>query len=170
VWAAGDVSADVMLANVAELEGRHAVEDMFGLAPPPICYEAQSAIYFFRPEVAAVGLNEQLCAARQQPYRAATVRLGLVRRAVAMRATDGFVKLLATPDGKLLGLRVVGPQASSCIQGVALLIERGGSLADLDQCLHPHPAVTEGVQECARLLLGTSAFAPEAFPELVRVR
>jgi dihydrolipoamide dehydrogenase len=169
VWAAGDVSADVMLANVAEQEGRHAVEDMFGLAPPPICYEAQSAIYFFRPEVAAVGLNEQLCAARKQPYRAAVVRLGLLRRATAMRAIDGFVKLLAAPDGKLLGLRVVGPQASSCIQGVALLIEQGGKLADLDQCLHPHPAVTEGVQECARLLLGTSAFAPTAFPELVRV-
>jgi dihydrolipoamide dehydrogenase len=170
VWVAGDVSADVMLANVAEQEGRHAVEDMFGLAPKPICYEAQSAIYFFRPEVAAVGLNEQLCAARQQPYRAATVRHGLLRRAMAMRATDGFVKLIAAPDGKLLGLRVVGPQASSCIQGVALLIEQGGSLVDLDQCLHPHPAVTEGVQECARLLLGTSAFPPEAFPDLVKIR
>lgn len=169
VWAAGDVSADVMLANVAEQEGRHAVEDMFGLAPSPICYEAQSAIYFFRPEVAAVGLNEQLCATRKQPYRAAVVRLALLRRAIAMRATDGFVKLLAAPDGKLLGLRVVGPQASSCIQGVALLIEQGGKLADLDQCLHPHPAVTEGVQECARLLLGTSAYAPAAFPDLVRV-
>ncbi len=169
VWCAGDVSADVMLANVAEQEGRHAVEDMFGLAPPPICYEAQSAIYFFRPEVAAVGLSEQLCAARGQPYRAAVVRLGLLRRAIAMRATDGFVKLIAAPDGKLLGLRVVAPQASSCIEGVALLIEKGGHLGDLDQCLHPHPAVTEGVQECARLLLGTSTYAPAAFPELVRV-
>ncbi len=169
VWAAGDVSADVMLANVAEQEGRHAVDDMFGLSPAPICYEAQSAIYFFRPEVAAVGLNEQLCAARGQPYRAAVVRLGLLRRAIAMRATDGFVKLLAAPDGKLLGLRVVGPQASSCIQGVALLIEQGASLTDLDQCLHPHPAVTEGVQEAARLLLGTSAHPPAAFPDLVSI-
>ncbi len=169
VWAAGDVSADVMLANVAEQEGRHAVDDMFGLAPPPIRYDAQSAIYFFRPEVAAVGLNEQLCVAKGQPYRAAVVRLGLLRRAIAMRATDGFVKLLAAPDGRLLGLRVVGPQASSCIQGVALLIEQGGSLADLDRCLHPHPAVTEGVQEAARLLLGTSAHPPDAFPDLVSV-
>ncbi len=169
VWAAGDVTADLMLANVGELEGRHAVEDMFGLAPPPIRYDAQSAILFLRPEVATVGLGEQLARERGVAYRAATVSNRLIRRNLAMRATDGFVKLIARPDGRLLGLRVVGPQASSAIQGVALLIERGGTLADLDHCLHPHPAVTEGVQEAARLLLGRSLYAPDAFADDVRV-
>ena len=91
----------------------------------------------------------------------------VLRRAIAMRATGGFVKLLAAPDGKLLGLRVVGPHASSCIQGVALLIERGGTVDELERCPHPHPAITEAVQEAARLLLGTSLYKPEAFPELV---
>ncbi|MCA9678516.1 MAG: NAD(P)/FAD-dependent oxidoreductase [Myxococcales bacterium] len=169
VWAAGDVTADLMLANVAELEGRHAVEDMFGHAPPPLRYDAQSAILFLRPEVATVGLGEQLARQRGVPYRAATVANRLIRRFGAMRATAGFVKLLARPDGRLLGLRMVGPQASSAIQGVALLIERGGTLEELERCMHPHPAVTEGVQEAARLLLGTSMFSPAAFPDDVRV-
>lgn len=169
VWAAGDTTCDVMLANVAEQEGRHAVDDMFGLAPPPIAYEAKSAIYFFAPEVGAVGLNEQAAQAAKLRYRAAVVSHAVLRRAIAMRATTGFVKLLATPDGKLLGLRVVGPHASSCIQGVALLIEHGGTLDELERCPHPHPAITEGVQEAARLLLGTSIYKPSAFPGLVRV-
>jgi len=169
VWAAGDTTADVMLANMAEIEARHAVEDMFGLAPPPIHYEAQSAIFFFRPEVASVGLNEQMARAAGIPYRAAVVSAALVRRNVAMRASEGFVKLLAHRDGRLLGLRVVGPQAGSCIQGVALLIAGGGTLADLDRCVHPHPAVTEGVQEAARLLLGRSLYTPDAVGDLCRV-
>jgi dihydrolipoamide dehydrogenase len=169
VWAAGDTTADVMLANMAEIEARHAVEDMFGLAPPPIHYEAQSAIFFFRPEVASVGLNEQMARARGIPYRAAVVSAQLLRRNIAMRATDGFVKLLAHPDGRLLGLRVVGPQAGSCIQGVALLIAQGATLDDIDRCVHPHPAVTEGVQEAARLLLGRSIYAPPAMADLCRV-
>ena len=42
-------------------------------------------------------------------------------------------------------------------------------MRDLDHCLHPHPAATEGVQEAARLLLGTSLYKPEAFPGLARV-
>ncbi len=169
VWAAGDVTADVMLANVAEQEGRHAVEHMFGLEPRPICYDAQSAIFFFRPEVATIGINQQTAASRGVRHRAAVVHLSILRRAIAMRATDGFIKLLADPDHRVLGLRVVAPQASSCIQGVALLIERRGTLADLDQCLHPHPAITEGVQLAARVLLGTSPYSPAAFPAQIRL-
>jgi dihydrolipoamide dehydrogenase len=74
------------------------------------------------------------------------------------------VKLLASPEGRLLGLRVVGPQASSTVQGLAFLIARGGTLADVDSCIHAHPAVPEGVQEAARLLLGRSVLKPEAHP------
>jgi dihydrolipoamide dehydrogenase len=169
VWAAGDVTADLMLANMAELEARHAIEDMCGLDPPVINYEAQSAILFLRPEVATVGFGEQTARERGIRYRAATISNQVIRRSLAMRNTDGFVKLIARLDGRVLGARVVGPQASSVIQGVALLIERGGTLEDLDRTVHPHPAVTEGVQEAARLLLGRSLYAPAAFPELVRV-
>ena len=63
----------------------------------------------------------------------------------------------------MLGLRVVGPEASSCIQGVAFLIDQGATLEDIDYCVHPHPAITEGVQECARLLLGRSVLKPAVF-------
>ncbi len=169
IWAAGDVTPDLMLANLAELEARHCVEDMYGLDPPPIIHEAQSAIYFLSPEVAAVGLDEQMARAKGIRYRAAIVSNSLNRRNLAMRATAGFVKLLARPDGRLLGLRVVGPQAGTCIQGVALLIGQGGTLDAVDRCVHPHPAVTEGVLEAARLLLGTSLYKPDAMDGRCRI-
>jgi dihydrolipoamide dehydrogenase len=169
VWAAGDVTPDLMLANLAELEARRAVEDMFGLTPPPIVHEAQSSMYFLSPEVGTVGLNEAMAKAKGIRYRAAIVGNGLNRRNIAMRATVGFVKLLATPEGKLLGLRVVGPQAGTCIQGVALLIGQGGTVEHVERCVHPHPAVTEGVLEAARLLLGRSIYKPDALPEMVRI-
>ena len=172
VYAAGDATMDVALANVAELEGRHAVERMFGFEPSPIRYEALSAIMFLNPEVASVGLNEQQAREQKIPYRAGVVSNSLINRNIAMRATRGFVKLLARRDdpGQLLGLRVVGPEASSAIQGIAFLIDQGATLADIDHCIHPHPAITEGVQECARLLLGRSIHKAEVFgPELLRL-
>lgn len=169
IWAAGDVTPDLMLANLAELEARHSVEDMYGLDPPALVHEAQSAIYFLSPEVAAVGLDEQMARAKGIRYRAAIVSNSLNRRNLAMRATAGFVKLLARPDGRLLGLRVVGPQAGTCIQGVALLIGQGGTLDAVDRCVHPHPAVTEGVLEAARLLLGTSLYKPDAMEGRCRI-
>jgi dihydrolipoamide dehydrogenase len=164
IWAAGDVTMDIALVNVAELEGRYAVEKMFGLAPRPIQYEALSAIMFLKPEVASVGLNETKARELKIPYRVGVVDNQLVSRNIAMRATSGFVKLLAAKDSsKILGLRVVGPQASSTIQGIAFLIHMGATLEDIDQCVHPHPAIPEGVQECARMILGRSVLKPEVF-------
>lgn len=164
IWAAGDVTTDIALVNIAELEGRYAVEKMFGQEPRPIHYEALSAIMFLRPEVASVGLNETKARELGIPYRVGVVGNRLVSRNVAMRSTKGFVKLLAARDSnKILGLRVVGPQASSTIQGIAFLIHMGATLADIDHCVHPHPAVPEGVQECARMLLGRSVLKPEIF-------
>jgi len=172
IHAAGDVTMDVALVNVAELEGRHAAEQMFGLAPRAIQYEALSAIMFLRPEVASVGLNETKARALGIPYRVGVVDNALVNRNIAMRSTRGFVKLLAEKaSNKIIGLRVVGPQASSTIQGIAFLIHMGATLADIDQCVHPHPAIPEGVQECARMMLGRSVLKADVFgPEgLLRV-
>lgn len=165
IYAAGDTTMDVALVNVAELEGRFAVEHMFGQSPRPIRYEALSAILFLSPEVASVGLNEQQARAAGVPFRVAKLANRLIHRNIAMRSTRGFIKLLAAPDGKILGLRVVGPQAGSCIQGVAFLIDQGGTLDDIDRCVHPHPAITEGVQECARALLGRSVHKPSVFDD-----
>jgi dihydrolipoamide dehydrogenase len=172
VHAAGDVTADVALVNIAELEGRFAVESMFGLTPKPLVYEALSAIMFLAPEVASCGLNEQMAKKKGIPYRVGVVHNQLVARNIAMRATDGFIKLLAEREAphRILGLRVVGPQAASTVQGVAFLIERGGTLDDIEHCIHPHPAIPEGVQECARLLLGRSRYKADVFGEsLLRV-
>jgi dihydrolipoamide dehydrogenase len=171
IYAAGDVTMDIALANVAELEARHAVEHMFGITPHPIRYEALSAIMFLCPEVASVGLNEQQAKQKKIPYRVGVVGNALINRNIAMRQTRGFLKLLASPEspGKILGLRVVGPEASSCIQGIAFLIDQGATLEDIDYCVHPHPAITEGVQECARLLLGRSIHKTDVFgPTLLR--
>jgi len=166
IWAAGDVTADIALVNVAELEGRHAVEAMFGCSPAPIHYEALSTIMFLRPEVASVGLNEMKAIEKGISYRVGVVGNRLVNRNIAMRSTNGFVKLLAAKDSsRILGLRVVGRQASSTIQGIAFLIHMGATLEDIDQCVHPHPSIPEGVQECARMLLGRSIMKPDVFGE-----
>lgn len=169
--AVGDLTADVALVNVAELEGRSAAEAIAGLSPTPVPYDALSSIYFLHPEVASVGLGEEKAKQKGIPVRVAVLSNRLMHRNIAMRSTDGFVKLLAARDGRIVGLRAVGPQASSAAQGIALLIDRGGTLKELARCIHPHPAVPEGLQECARMLLGESIHKPEVFgPELLQVR
>ncbi len=124
IWAAGDVKGKIMLVNVGEREARHAVVRMFGGNIPPIVYDNISTIMFLHPEVAAVGLNEQQAREKGIPYKLAKVDYSCIARAIAMRKTNGFFKILVTNDDemKVLGMRAVGEHASSAIQAIALLI------------------------------------------------
>jgi len=164
IYAVGDITADIALVNVGELEGRYAVEKIFGEPKRKLVYENISTIMFLNPEVAGVGLNETQARERKIPYKVVTLDYACIPRAIAKRNTQGFIKLLVTDDDnmKILGMRVVGNHASSAIQAVALLISMDKGIEELAECVHPHPSITEGIQECVRMLLGKSMFKPDA--------
>jgi dihydrolipoamide dehydrogenase len=96
---------------------------------------------------------------------------GEPRAPIAMRATDGFVKLLTTDDDELriLGMRALGVHASTMLEAISLMIQHSRSARDLAELLHPHPAVTEGLQDCVRMLMGTSIYKPCVFQEELRL-
>jgi dihydrolipoamide dehydrogenase len=162
IYAVGDITADISLVNVGELEGRYAVERIFGNPQRKLVYENISTIMFLSPEVAGVGLNETQAREKDIDYRVVTLDYSCIPRAIAKRNTQGFIKLLVTNDDqmKILGMKVVGLHASSAIQAVALLISMDKGIDELAECVHPHPSITEGIQECVRMLLGKSMFKP----------
>lgn len=167
IYAVGDITADIALVNVGELEGRYAVERIFGTPSRKLIYENISTIMFLNPEIAGVGLNQKQAEAKGIDYKLAIVDYACIPRAVSKRNTQGFVKMLVTNDDemKVLGMRVVGNHASSAIQAVALLISINAGVEELAECVHPHPSIPEGIQECVRLLLGKSTFKPSALPD-----
>lgn len=164
IYAVGDITADISLVNVGELEGRYAVEKIFGNPERKLIYENISTIMFLNPEVAGVGLNETQAREKGIDYKVVTLDYSCIPRAIAKRNTQGFIKLLVTHDDhmKILGMKVVGNHASSAIQAVALLISMDKGIEELAECVHPHPSITEGIQECVRMLLGKSLFKPDA--------
>jgi len=158
IYAVGDITADINLVNVGELEGRYAVEKIFGTPTKKLIYENISTIMFLNPEVAGVGYNEKAAQEKGLNYKVVTTDYSTIARAVAKRNTQGFIKLLVTDDDemRILGMRVVGEQASAAIQAVALLISMNKGIEELAECVHPHPSITEGIQESVRALLGKS--------------
>lgn len=163
----GDATATNMLVNLGEMEGRHAVERIWAGKVDALSYDNVSTIMFLDPEVAGVGLNEQECRKRSIPYRMARIDYSCIARAIAMRRTKGCFKLIVTNDQEMrvLGMRAVGEHASSAIEAVALMMRLGTPIRELAELVHPHPSITEGVQECARMLLGHSIFKPGIFDD-----
>lgn len=164
IYAVGDLTADISLVNVGELEGRYAVERIFGKPERKLVYENISTIMFLSPEVAGVGLNEIQAKESKLDYKVVTLEYSTIPRAIAKRNTQGFIKLLVTNDDamKILGMKVVGNDASSAIQAVAVLISMNKGIEELAECVHPHPSITEGIQECVRMLMGKSLLKPLA--------
>ncbi|MFT7521417.1 MAG: dihydrolipoamide dehydrogenase, partial [Kiritimatiellia bacterium] len=171
IYAVGDVTLDVALVSVGEIEGRRAIDHMYGKVTAPLSYENISSIMFLDPEVAAVGLNELAAQKQKMPYKVAVYGYSLVNRCIAMRATEGFIKLLVTNDDemRILGMRALGAHASTSIEACSLMIEQGKSIHALAELLHPHPAVTEALQDCTRMLLGTSILKPHVFTSDLRL-
>lgn len=164
IYAVGDLTADISLVNVGELEGRYAVERIFGKPDRKLVYENISTIMFLSPEVAGVGMNETQAREKGIDYKVVTLEYSTISRAIAKRNVQGFIKLLVTCDDhmKILGMKVVGLHASSAIQAVAVLISMDKGIEELAECVHPHPSITEGIQECVRMLMGKSLLKPAA--------
>lgn len=162
IYAVGDITADISLVNVGELEGRFAIERIFGKPERDLIYENISSIMFLAPEVAGVGMNEIQAQQKELNYKVVSIDYSCIPRAIAMRNTQGFIKIIVTDDEDphILGMRVVGEHASSAIQAVALLISMDKGLKELAELIHPHPSIIEGIQECGRMLLGKSMLKP----------
>lgn len=70
------------------------------------------------------------------------------------REDSGFVKFVAEPGGRVLGVHIIGPQATELIAGAALALEQGLTLQDWAQVIYPHPTVSESIKEAVLSALG----------------
>lgn len=170
IYAAGDVTTEMALVNVGEREARHAVVRMFGPTVKPLTYKNISTIMFLNPEVATVGMSEQECCEKGIAHKVVKLDFSTNARAIAMRKTKGFFKIIVTNDNgmRILGMRAIGEHASSTIQAVAYLIHTNQGIRELADMMHPHPSIIEGVQECLRMLLNKSIYKPYVFKDKLK--
>lgn len=149
VYAIGDCIPGPMLAHKAEEEGIALAELLAGKAGH-VNYQAIASIVYTWPEVASVGLSEEQCKAAGLPYRTGKFFFKANGRAKAMGESEGFVKMLAHKESDaLLGVHIIGPQASELIAEAAIALEYKASAEDLARSVHAHPTLAETLKEAA---------------------
>ncbi|MEM1600359.1 MAG: dihydrolipoyl dehydrogenase [Sulfolobales archaeon] len=151
VYAAGDVVGRNFLAYTAFEEGVVAAENALGLNSK-VNYSAIPIAIFTDPEVASVGMSED------EARKLGDVLVGkfpLVAngRALTLDSYEGFIKIVANKKGKLLGMHMVGPEASELIHIASLVLSRNGDVAELLNTLYVHPTISEGIKEAALAIL-----------------
>ena len=153
IFAIGDVTKDPMLAHKASYEGLLAA-DVISKKNRVFDAKVIPNVIFTDPEIATVGLSEKELINKDEykiskfPYRANA-------RAVSIIEDHGFVKIISKKEnGLVVGVQIVGFDASNLIGEASLAIEMGATLEDLALTIHPHPTLSEMIMETSELGLG----------------
>jgi dihydrolipoamide dehydrogenase len=149
VWAVGDAVRGPMLAHKAEEEGVAVAERIAG-QHPHVNFNTVPWVIYTAPEIAWVGQTEQQLELEGRAYKAGTFPFMANGRARALGDTTGMVKFLAdAKTDEILGVHIVGPQASELIAEAVVAMEFKASAEDIARICHAHPSLSEATKEAA---------------------
>jgi dihydrolipoamide dehydrogenase len=149
VWAVGDVVRGPMLAHKGMEEGVMVAELIAGQAGH--CnYDAVPWVIYTHPEIAWVGKTEEQLKRAGIEYRAGQIPFAANGRALGQGDTTGFVKMLAdAKTDQILGVHVIGTNASELISEAVVAMEFHASSEDIARIVHAHPTLSEVMHEAA---------------------
>ena len=148
VYAAGDVCSRTMLAHVAYEQGAIAAENALG-GQRTFNYDCIPLGIYTQPEIGAVGLTEQGAREKGVRVKVGKFPFGALGIAQAMGEIEGFVKVVADEKNKILGVHIIGPEATSLIGTACLAIKNNLTVEQLAETFQAHPSYPEGLQEAA---------------------
>jgi len=153
IFAIGDIIGAPLLAHVASEEAVTCVERMTGHETLGVDYKSIPACTYTNPQIASIGMTEQQVKDAGIDYIKGVYSLKGHGKAIAVGATDGVVKLLASkPYGEILGAHIIGHDASELIAEIGLAIRLEATVEDIISTMHAHPTMSESIHEAS---LGT---------------
>jgi dihydrolipoamide dehydrogenase len=148
IYAAGDVTGQMLLSSVANQQGRNLARHVVGHPGQSIDYANVAQAIFTEPEIASVGLEEADAAAEGRKVRITKVPFTANPRSLIHGSTGGFAKVVSDPATRVvLGGTIVGHRASELI-GILALATRGRiKVQTLRETLMVHPTLSESISD-----------------------
>ena len=156
VFAIGDIVLGTpQLAHVGAMEGIVAVTKIAGKPAKPINPEHIPNAIYCHPEIASVGLTE--VRAKEAGYQVKVGKFPFTAnsRASIVGAHEGFIKIVSDQEyGEILGVHIIGPQATELIAEAVTAIELEGTVEDLMWTIHAHPTLAEAMLDASSSVYG----------------
>jgi dihydrolipoamide dehydrogenase len=150
IYAAGDVTGEVMLASTAMVQGMTAGRNVMG-GNASIDYRVVARSIRTVPPLAAVGITEDEAKEKGLDIKTGKFSFEQSPKANMLREGSGVVKIIAdAASGEILGTHIIGPQASEMIHETAAVMKMRGTVHDIAAVIHGHPSLHETVQRTAQ--------------------
>jgi len=163
VFAIGDVAGGFQFTHVAGYHAGIVIRNALFRLPSKADHRFVPRVTFTSPELAQVGLTEDQARKSHKDIRVLNWPYAENDRALAEGAKDGFIKVVATKKGKILGCGIVGRQAGELIQIWVLALTKGMKVGDIAQMIAPYPTLGEISKRAAG-----SFYTPSLFSEKTR--
>ena len=152
VYAVGDCTTFLPLASVSAMQGRTAVFHTLGDVSSPTELRNVAANVFTAPEIASVGWTEKDVQAGLVNGTVHKIELELNPRAKFQGINDGFIKLIASSGGTVIGGVVVAPKASELIYPIAIAVENRLTVDQVARTFAVYPSISTSITDAARAL------------------
>ncbi|MFA9423081.1 MAG: dihydrolipoyl dehydrogenase [Sedimentibacter sp.] len=156
IFAVGDITVGPQLSHKAQKQGLIAAEYIAGDRSLMNATVIPWAI-FIHPEIAAVGITENDAKTKGIDVIVGKLSFNINEKAMAMQKTTGIIKIVAEKNShKILGAQIFGEDASVLISEITTTMDHNGTIEEIANCIHAHPALSEIVMETAKNALGKS--------------
>lgn len=146
IYAAGDVAGPYMFTHMAIYQSRLAANNMWHKNKVAADYRAVPRCIFVNPEIASVGMSEDDCIKRDIKYKKAVAPISIIGRANTANVDDGFVKVITTHDGTLIGGSIVSPRAGEMLHELTLAVQMELTAEEVASTIHAFPTWSEAVR------------------------
>ncbi len=146
VYAIGDLNGEMMLAHKATYDGYRAINHMLN-KKDTIRFDLVPSVIFSTPLIASVGKREDEC---NEDVITVKALFKANAKAIAMDDTDGFIKLIASQDRKLIGAHIIGNSADALIHELTALIQTHQTIDQAYDLIHAHPTVSETIHDALK--------------------
>ncbi|MBK8262396.1 MAG: dihydrolipoyl dehydrogenase [Nannocystis sp.] len=154
IYAVGDVVGQPMLAHKASHEGEVVAEVIAGRKAINDARQIPNVV-FTEPEIASTGMTAEEAEKAGHKVNVGKFPFAASGRAMAIGETAGFVKVITdAANNRVLGIHIVGPEASDLIAEGSLAIEMGAFAEDISLTIHAHPTLSEALMEASKHALG----------------
>ena len=141
----GDCFGSIQLAHFASHQGVNVVNKLV-LGEEEKNFIVPSVVYG-SPEIAWGGVNEEELITKGIPFKKSVFPFSALGKAHADGELEGFVKILSDKEGNILGVHIIGQEASALVHQITIAMQNGIKVKDLKHCCFAHPTYSEGIYE-----------------------
>ena len=144
IHAIGDVTNRINLTPVATAEAMWLARTLFGGQPTPVDHDHVPTAVFANPNLATVGLSEQMARERYGEVDIYKTYFRPLKLTLTDKKERVLMKLVVErASQRVIGAHMIGPDAGEIIQGVAIAVKLGATKAQFDATIGIHPTVAE---------------------------